>query len=171
MSYCKACGKELPEGNMFCPSCGASVSAPAAATPVAATAGGGSVAVVDASTGQPMATNVAGALTYLAGFITGIIFMATEPYKSNSFIRFHAFQSIFFNVAWIAFWMVWMVISAILTPLTAGIFGIIALPVMLILALIGFGTWLFLMYQAYQQKLFRLPFIGKYAAQQAGVNL
>jgi uncharacterized membrane protein len=171
MSFCKACGKELPEGNMFCPSCGASVTAPAAATPAAATAGGGSVAVADASAGQPMATNVAGALTYLAGFITGLIFMATEPYKSNSFIRFHAFQSIFFNVAWIAIWMVWMMLSAILTPLTAGIFGLIALPVMLLLALVGGGTWLFLMYQAYQQKLFRLPIIGKFAAQQAGVSI
>jgi uncharacterized membrane protein len=171
MSFCKACGKELPEGNVFCPSCGASVTAPVAATPAAATASGGSVAVADASAGQPMATNVAGALAYLAGFITGIIFMAIEPYKSNSFIRFHAFQSIFFNVAWFAFWMVWMVISAILTPLTAGIFGLIALPVMLLLSLIGLGTWLFLMYQAYQQKLFRLPIIGKFAAQQAGVSI
>jgi uncharacterized membrane protein len=159
MSFCKACGKELPEGNMFCPACGASVAA-TTATPAAATAGGGAVAIVDGSAGQPMATNVAGALTYLAGLITGIIFVATEPYKSNSF-----------NVAWIAIWMVWMVISAILTPLTAGIFGLVALPVMLILALTGLCTWLFLMYQAYQQKLFRLPFIGKYAAQQAGVNL
>jgi uncharacterized membrane protein len=171
MSFCKACGKELPEGNMFCPSCGASVTAPAAPTPAAATAGGGSVAVADATATQPMATNVAGALTYVAGFITGIIFMATEPYKSNSFIRFHAFQSIFFNVAWIAFWMIWMVISAILTPLTAGILGLIALPVMLIISLVGLCTWLFLMYQAYQQKLFRLPLIGKYAAQQAGVSI
>jgi uncharacterized membrane protein len=171
MSFCKACGKELPEGNTFCPSCGASISAPAPAAPAGATAGGGAVAMAEAATAQPMATNVAGALTYLAGFITGIVFIATEPYKSNSFIRFHAFQSIFFNVAWIAIWMVWMVISAILTPLTAGLFGIVALPVILILALTGFGTWLFLMYQAYQQKLFRLPFIGKYAAQQAGVSL
>jgi uncharacterized membrane protein len=171
MSFCKACGKELPEGNTFCPSCGASISAAAPAAPAGATAGGGALAMADASTAQPMATNVAGALTYLAGFITGIVFIATEPYKSNSFIRFHAFQSIFFNVAWIAIWMVWMVISAILTPLTAGLFGIVALPVILILALTGFGTWLFLMYQAYQQKLFRLPFIGKYAAQQAGVSL
>jgi uncharacterized membrane protein len=171
MSFCKACGKELPEGNTFCPSCGASISAAAPAAPAGATAGGGAVAMAEAATAQPMATNVAGALTYLAGFITGIVFIATEPYKSNSFIRFHAFQSIFFNVAWIAIWMVWVVISAILTPLTAGLFGIVALPVILILALTGFGTWLFLMYQAYQQKLFRLPFIGKYAAQQAGVSL
>lgn len=172
MSFCKACGKELLEGNAFCQSCGAAIST-AAPPAAAATAGGGAVAMADASTpaSQPLATNVAGALAYLAGFITGIVFIVTEPYKSNSFIRFHAFQSIIFNVAWIAFWMVWMVISAILTPLTAGIFGLIALPVMLILALVGLGTWLFLMYQAYQQKLFRLPLIGKYAAQQAGVSL
>jgi uncharacterized membrane protein len=43
--------------------------------------------------------------------------------------------------------------------------------VMLILALTGACTWLFLMYQAYQQKLFRLPILGKYAAQQAGVSV
>jgi uncharacterized membrane protein len=171
MSFCKACGKELPESDMFCPSCGASVSVPAPATPAAAAAGGGSVAVTNGSARQPLATNVAGALSYLAGFITGLIFVATEPYKHNSFIRFHAFQSIFFNVAWVGLWMVWMMLSAILTPLTAGIFGLIALPVMLILALTGACTWLFLMYQAYQQKLFRLPILGKYAAQQAGVSI
>jgi len=44
-------------------------------------------------------TNLVGALTYLAGFVTGIVFLVLDPYKSNSFIRFHAFQSIFFNVA------------------------------------------------------------------------
>jgi uncharacterized membrane protein len=116
-------------------------------------------------------TNVIGALTYLAGFITGIVFLVLDPYKSNSFVRFHAFQSIFFNVAWVGFWIVWMILSAVLTPLTAGIFGLIALPLMLIFSLVGFGIWVFLMYQAYQQKLFKLPVVGKFAAEQAGVRL
>jgi uncharacterized membrane protein len=118
-----------------------------------------------------MDTNLVGALTYLAGFITGIIFLVLDPYKSNSFVRFHAFQSIFFNVAWIAFGILWMILSAVLTPLTAGVFGLIALPIMLIFSLAGFGIWLFLMYQAYQQKLFKLPIVGKFAAQHAGVRL
>jgi len=118
-----------------------------------------------------MDTNVVGALTYLAGFLTGIVFLVLDPYKSNSFVRFHAFQSIFFNVAWIAFWIVWMILSAVLTPLTAGIFGLIALPLMLIFTVAGFGIWIFLMFQAYQQKLFRLPLVGKFAAEQAGVRL
>jgi len=120
---------------------------------------------------KAMDTNVVGALTYLAGFITGIVFLVLDPYKSNSFVRFHAFQSIFLNVAWIAVWIVWMIVSAVLTPLTAGVFGLIALPLMLIFTLAGFGVWIFLMYQAYQQKLFRLPIVGKFAAEHAGVRL
>ncbi|HXF13317.1 MAG TPA: hypothetical protein VN517_09185 [Terriglobales bacterium] len=120
---------------------------------------------------KTMDTNVVGALTYLAGFITGIMFLVLDPYKSNSFVRFHAFQSIFFNVAWVAFWMIWMILSAVLTPLTAGIFGVIALPLMLIFTVAGFGIWAFLMCQAYQQKLFKLPIVGKVAAQHAGVAL
>jgi uncharacterized membrane protein len=118
-----------------------------------------------------MDTNVVGALTYAAGFVTGIIFLVLDPYKANSFVRFHAFQSIFFNIAWVAFWIVWMILSAGLTPLTAGVFGLIALPLMLIFSLAGFGIWLFLMYQAYQQKLFKLPIVGKFAAEHAGVRL
>ena len=56
--------------------------------------------------------NAAGALAYLAGIITGILFLVIDPYKSDRFVRFHAFQSIFFNVAWIALWMAWMIDSA-----------------------------------------------------------
>jgi uncharacterized membrane protein len=167
MSFCRSCGKELGEGNLYCTGCG--VTPPIAgvqASPDGAAAG--SVAV--GAPAQPMATNVAGALAYLAGFVTGLIFILVEPYKDNSVIRFHAYQSIFFNVAWLGFWMLWMVVSAILTPLTAGLFGLVALPVILIVSLLGFAYWLFLMYQAYQQKLYRIPVIGKYAAQQAGVR-
>jgi uncharacterized membrane protein len=55
--------------------------------------------------------------------------------------------------------------------LTAGILGLIALPLMLVFAVAGFGIWLFLMYQAYQQRLFKLPIVGKFAAEQAGVRV
>ena len=120
---------------------------------------------------KTMDTNVVGALAYLAGFATGIMFLVLDPYKSNSFVRFHSFQSIFFNVAWVSFWIVWMILSAVLTRLTAGVFGLIALPLILVFIVAGFGTWIFLMYQAYQQKLFRLPIVGKFAAEQAGVRL
>jgi len=117
-----------------------------------------------------MATNVAGALAYSAGFITGIIFLLVDPYKNNSVIRFHAYQSIFSNIAWFGFWIIWMMVSANLTPLNGQIFGLIAIPLIFLFAFLGVGLWLFLMYEAHQQKLFRLPFIGKLAARQAGVK-
>lgn len=173
MSVCGACGAALAEDTRFCQTCGSptelktGVSTSAIERPAV-------VAVMPprGDTGSKnMDTNVVGALTYLAGFVTGIIFLVLDPYKSNSFVRFHAFQSIFFNVAWVAFWIVWMVLSAALTPLTAGVFGLIALPLILIFTIAGFGIWIFLMYQAYQQKLCKLPIVGKFAANQAGVRL
>lgn len=173
MSFCPSCGTALAGDTRFCQSCGSATTLTGA---VSASASGGAGAVVAISPPanieqHTMQTNLVGALTYLAGFITGIVFLVLDPYKSNSFVRFHAFQSIFFNVAWVAFWIVWMILSAVLTPLTGGIFGLIALPVMLIFTLAGFGIWAFLMYQAYQQKLFKLPIVGKFAAQHAGVRL
>jgi uncharacterized membrane protein len=173
MSACQSCGAPLAVDTLFCQSCGSptglwsdvSVSAVESPAPVAI------MPPPEEAGSKTMDTNLVGALTYLAGFITGIIFLVLDPYKSNSVVRFHAFQSIFFNVAWIGFCIVWMILSAVLTPLTAGVFGLIALPLMLVFTLTGFGIWIFLMYQAYQQKLFRLPIVGKFAAEHAGVRL
>src|SRR5689334_15858630 len=159
MSACQSCGTALAADTRFCQSCGSptelrsdvSVSAGVAVMPLPGEAGS-----------RTMETNLVGALTYLAGFITGIIFLVLDPYKSNSFVRFHAFQSIFFNIAWIAFWFVWMIVSSVLARLTAGLFGLISIPLSLIFTFGGFLLWLFLMYQAYQQKLFKLPIVGKF---------
>lgn len=173
MSACRSCGTALAAETRFCQSCG-SPTEPTEGPSISAVQQPAAVAVMRPSeqAGPPtMDTNVVAALSYLAGFVTGIIFLLLDPYKSNSFVRFHAFQSIFFNVAWIGFWIVWMVLSAVLTPFTAGVFGLVALPMMLILSLAGFGLWAFLMYQAYQQKLFKLPVMGKFAAKRAGVRL
>jgi uncharacterized membrane protein len=173
MSACQSCGTALADDTRFCQSCGSPTEFKVSAS-TTAVEGSAAVAVTSPSghtASTTMDTNLVGALTYLAGLLTGIIFLVLDPYKSNSFVRFHAFQSIFFNVAWFAFWMIWMILSAVLTPLTAGIFGLIALPLMLIFTLAGFGIWIFLMYQAYQQRLFKLPIVGKFAAEHAGVRL
>jgi uncharacterized membrane protein len=173
MSFGQSCGAALAGDTRFCQSCGSSTSLAGEAS-VSAAGGSGPVVAISSPTNleqKTMNTNVVGALTCLAGLITGITFLVLDPYKSNSFVRFHAFQSILFNVARIAFWILWMILSAVLTPLTAGVFGLIALPLMLIFTLAGFEIWAFLLYQAYQQKLFKLPIVGKFAAQQAGVRL
>jgi uncharacterized membrane protein len=152
MRYCQNCGAAFAEGATFCPNC--TSHAQSAAPPVA-------------SSGlQP---NVAGALAYLAGLVTGIIFLVVDPYKSDRFVRFHAFQSILFNVAWIALWIVWMIVGLVLGAVTKGLFFIIQVPVDLLLMVAGFCVWAYLMYSAYQHKMTRLPVIGQLAAKQAGM--
>ena len=171
MSFCQSCGTALVADTRFCQSCGSSTSL---SEGVSVATSEGTVVAMPSSGNieqKTIDTNLVGALAYLAGFITGIIFLVLDPYKSNSFVRFHAFQSIFFNIAWVAFWIFWMIVSAVLTPLTAGVFGLIAVPLMLIFTLAGFGIWIFLMYEAYQQTLFKLPIVGKFTAKQAGVTL
>ena len=171
MSFCQSCGTALVADTRFCQSCGSSTSL---SEGVSVATSEGTVVAMPSSGNieqKTIDTNLVEALAYLAGLITGIIFLVLDPYKSNSFVRFHAFQSIFFNIAWVAFWIFWMIVSAVLTPLTAGVFGLIAVPLMLIFTLAGFGIWIFLMYEAYQQTLFKLPIVGKFAAKQAGVTL
>jgi uncharacterized membrane protein len=98
-------------------------------------------------------------LCYLFGFITGIIFLVIAPYNQNKFIRFHAFQSIFLNVAWIALWLV----LGILAVMTHGI-GVLLYP---LLTLVFFVLWLYMMFSAYNGKRVKLPVVGDLAEKQA----
>jgi uncharacterized membrane protein len=119
--------------------------------------------------GAGLTPNVAGALAYLVGAITGILFLVIDPFKADRFVRFHAFQSIFFNLAWIAFWIVWMIVGLMLGAISHGLFFIIQLPINLLVTVGGFCVWIYLMYSAYQGKTFQLPVIGALAATQAGI--
>jgi uncharacterized membrane protein len=152
MSYCQTCGAAFADGATFCPSCSARPQA--MASPAAASG---------------LTANTAGALAYLAGIITGILFLVIDPYKRDGFVRFHAFQSIFFNIAWIVLWMAWMVVGLVLGAVTKGLFFILQVPIDLVLMVGGFVLWAFLMYSAYQGKTPRLPVIGALAAKQAGI--
>lgn len=91
--------------------------------------------------------------------ITGIIFLVIAPYNQNKTVRFHAFQSIFFNIGIILFYIVWGFISIILHG-----FGFLLYPVF---GLAIFLLWLYLMFTAYQGKKVKLPIIGDLAEKQA----
>jgi uncharacterized membrane protein len=111
--------------------------------------------------------NVAGALAYLLGLITGVLFLVMEPYKRDRFVRFHAMQSILFCFAWIVIQMAWRIFWGILINVSASLY-IFGAPLRLLISLGLFLYWLYVMYQAYQQKEYRIPIIGAIAAQQAG---
>jgi uncharacterized membrane protein len=153
MSFCQTCGAAFADGTTFCPTCSVRPHA----------------AVSSATSNAGLQPNVAGALAYVFGIITGILFLVIDPYKTERFVRFHAFQSLFFNMAWIALWISWSIVGLILGTVTKGLFFILQVPIDLLLMVGGFGLWAYLMYTAYQGKTTRLPVIGALAAKQAGI--
>jgi uncharacterized membrane protein len=163
----------MPDGSAHCPACGAAQGVAAPGPIPGAAPGTGYVPTYTPAAapvaGSGITPNVAGALAYLVGAITGILFLVVDPFKNDRFVRFHAFQSIFFNLAWIAFWIVWTIIGLTLSAVSHGLFFIIQLPINLLVTVGGFCLWIYLMYSAYQGKTFQIPIIGPIAAKQAGI--
>ena len=102
-----------------------------------------------AGTSTGLSPNVAGLLCYVAGWVSGIIFLVLE--QRNKFVRFHAAQSI------VAFG----------TLTVAGIiFGLI--PVVgdafsLIIGIIGFIVWIIMIVKASSGEWYKLPWAGDVA--------
>jgi uncharacterized membrane protein len=114
---------------------------------------------------QPIA-----ALTYLLGFVTGIIFLYLEPYNQDEFVRFHARQSIGFSVAVIAVQVIFAVFIGIVHQVSSGLAGLLGLIEFLVnLGLAIF--WLFLMYKAYSGERYRIPELSNVIDQVAGPNV
>ena len=99
-----------------------------------------------------MDANIAAALSYLVGFVTGVIFLLLE--KENKFVRFHAMQSTILFAG--------IVVIDILLQLVP-ILG--ALVVIFVVIPASAILWLLLMFKAYQGEEFRLPLIGDMAAE------
>ena len=152
MAFCPNCGSQV-DGS-FCANCG---------TPMSGAPHPGSVPgsgfESPALSAPGLTDNVAGALCYLGAFITGIIFLVIAPYNKSKFVRFHAFQSIFYFIAWI----VLNIIFGMLVLMSHGFMALL-LP---LFHLALFLVWLYLMYTAYNNKKVKLPVIGDLAEKQA----
>ena len=146
MAFCTVCGAQTPDGSSVCPAC--SRSGAPAARPAQAAAGG-------------LTDNVAGMLAYVT-IIPAIIFLVIEPYNKSRFIRFHAFQSIFFAIAWTA---LWVVLSFIVHIPFLGWLTILIWP---LIGLAGLVIWVVLLLKANQGQMWKLPVIGDMAEKQAG---
>jgi uncharacterized membrane protein len=110
-----------------------------------------------------MADNVASALCYGLGLVTGILFLVLTPYNQNKAIRFHAFQSIFLNIAAILLSFAFSIMIGMF-HFVGALFGLFLGP---LIWLAFFGLWLYMMFSAYLGKTVVLPIIGPLAQQQA----
>ena len=99
--------------------------------------------------------NVAGALSYALGWITGIGFLLTEP--ANKFVRFHALQSV---IVFGGLSLAWFIAMSI--PLLGWLIAFVVIPPL------SAVLWLLLMFKAYQGVRFKVPFAGNVAEQREG---
>jgi uncharacterized membrane protein len=148
MAFCAQCGTQLPSDAAACPACGRSAAPVATVSTTAATGG--------------LTDNVAGMLAYIT-IIPAIIFLVLEPYNKNRFIRFHAFQCIFF---WVALFVIYFAIGVLavmpfLWTVTLALHSLVwAASVVL---------WIVLLLKAYQGQMWKLPVVGDLAEKQAAL--
>jgi uncharacterized membrane protein len=95
--------------------------------------------------------NVAAALSYILGWISGVAVLLLE--HENRFVRFHAMQStIVFGVLSVA----WFVCVAVI-PILGWIISFIVIPPL------SAVLWLVLMFKAYQGERYKVPVVGDIA--------
>src|SRR5262245_51982524 len=178
--FCTQCGAQVDENAKFCKKCGARL-APTQSAGYSAPAinqqpsndhepsGFGAAQPPNQQPYQPpyqapapqvdLKPNVAGMLCYPLSFITGILFLVLTPYNRDRFVRFHAWQSIFFFVALTVLSIVFRVLPGFLEDMLLSALTLVAL---------GGTGWS--MYKAYQNEQFKLPLIGEWAENLASKN-
>ena len=106
-------------------------------------------------TSSGLDANVAAALTYVIGWVTGALFFLLEP--ENKFVRFHALQSILVFGGLSLAWMI-----AISIPYLGWIVAFLVIPPL------SAVLWLILMYKAYQGERFKVPGVGQMVEDRVG---
>jgi len=122
--------------------------------------------VAKSSTG--LDENLAALLSYVFGWISGLIFFLME--KDSRLVRFHAMQSILLGAAaiviFVVFWIVAVVSSLVVGYISGILGGIVWIVMMLVGGALGIGIFvaaIISLIKAYQGQYFKLPVIGNYA--------
>lgn len=112
--------------------------------------------------------NIASLLSYVFGWVSGLIFFLIE--KDSRLVRFHAMQSLLFNVLfgviaialWIVLFIVFMVASQISGALTT-LLSLLSLLIWVVFTIAILVGWVMCLVKAFQGQYFKLPVIGNFA--------
>lgn len=108
--------------------------------------------------GDTLDPKVGGALAYLT-WVGGLIMLLTQK---NREVRFHGAQSIVFNIALVALYIVVAIIGGILAAISWRL-GFVSTILSSVVGLGGLGLWILLTIKAYNQEHFKLPVLGDIA--------
>ena len=113
-----------------------------------------------------MDENLAAALCYIP--IVGLIFLLVEPYSKNKTVKFHALQSLFYCVAWIAVGIALAIVGAMMIAIMPSGMWSLWFLVSRLVELALFVGLVIMAVKAYQGSRFLMPIIGPMAEKQAG---
>jgi len=140
MPFCSQCGNQVDAGDAFCAKCGAR-------QPVAPLRQADPFASI-----TPRTTSV---LCYIPGigWIASIVVLASERFRTNRLVRFHAFQGLYLFVAWlIEDWVLKPILSEIPHAHLNGVIQAVLL-----------GVSIFMIIKTSQEEVCSLPIIGELA--------
>ena len=144
MPYCCHCGTEIAANDAFCAKCGGHQ--PAAK-------GSGSSAFSNLSSRN------ASLLCYipLVGWIPAIVVLASQRFKQDRDVRFHAFQGLYLFVAW-------LLVDWVMSPFFGHFPGeLFRFGISGIMKMVVFLTWIFMIVKTSQNEVFHLPIFGELA--------
>ena len=143
MPYCTQCGNKVGDRDVFCAACGGRQPvAPNGSNPV-----------------ESVNPKTAALLCYIpfVGWIAAIVVLASQRFRINRDVRFHAFQGLYLFVAWL---IVDWGVSPFFSFMPRAVFhfslaGVLKLAVM--------GAWIFMIIKASQGERYHLPVFGELA--------
>ena len=146
MPFCSQCGNQVGASDTFCAKCG--FRQPVEVRPP-----------VDPLAGVTPRT--ASILCYVPviGWIASIIVLATDRFRQDRRVRFHAFQGLYLFVAW-------LIVDWVVRPLFNGAGGPIIRVDKILQAVLMF-TWIFMLIKASHEEAYSLPIIGELAQKSA----
>jgi uncharacterized membrane protein len=106
-------------------------------------------------------SRTASMLCYLpfVGWIGAIVVLASEKFRTDRAVRFHAFQGLYLFVAW-------LIVKWVIRPLPFFFFPaahVPHIPIDLILQLAILGVWIFMLVKVSQDQSYSLPILGELA--------
>ena len=107
---------------------------------------------------QSITPSTAGVLCYVpfAGWVAALIFLATQRFREDRLVRFHAFQGLYLYVVWL---LIDIAIGSFFgfagVAVRRAVTGSLKLSVL--------GGWIYMLYTTSKGEVIRLPFLGELA--------
>jgi uncharacterized membrane protein len=147
MPFCSQCGKPVEATDFFCGKCGAR-------QPLSPASGSAPVDPVSRGL-ESLNPKTASILCYVpwVGWVFAIIVLASDRFRRDRAVRFHAFQGLYLFVAW-------LISDQVVRPM---FFAFTNLHLYHLVQAVLLGASIFMMVKAAHEELYSLPLFGEQA--------